>query len=564
MSVLIEIDQIRSYLSAPGQPFELVEQTIEGVPLTVYKNLPSNLSHLIAEAERFGDRTFLVSGERRLSYAETLGQAAALAAWLRDVHGVGLGQRVAIASRNSPEWIIAFLAIQLTGATASLVNSRGTADEIVHAVHDTECGLVIADTKRAEALAGRFAGSVVVADSDGGFRGPDGGSIDLSPAPVEPSAAVHGDPAIIMFTSGTTGRPKGAVLNHRGVGTFLFGMRHNGAAYLAQAAKRMGVEPQALIANMPQMATLAIFPLFHVSGASAMLMGALINGGKIVMVDRWNPAEALWLIARERITMFQGPPSIFWDVLNCPEFAGADVSSVTNIGIGGQATPPHLLELLLKRFPKAAPGGGFGQTETNGAIASGTGAEYLANPKGSGRVLPGTEVRIVDEHGSDLPLGEVGEIWVRSPLNMAGYWNQPEANAAVFADGGWLKTGDVGCLDQDRFITVVDRKKDVVICGGENIYCAELERVFQEFPGVLEVAAFGVADDRLGERVVLAVVPLAGQTLSAEDMLGFGRTRLAGYKIPSEIVFTATPFARNTVGKIDKPALRRGYASQHI
>ncbi len=371
--------------------------------------------------------------------------------------------------------------------------------------------------------------------------GPDGGAADLTPAPVRPPAVGLSDPAIIMFTSGTTGRPKGAVLDHRGVETFLFGMRHNGAAYLTLAAGKMGVEPQALIANMPQMATLAIFPLFHVSGASAMLMGALINGGKIVMMDRWNPAEALRLIALEKITMFQGPPSIFWDVLQCPEFADADVSSVTNVGIGGQATPPHLLDQLLKHFPKAAPGGGFGQTETNGAIASGTGAEYLANRHGSGRVLPGTEVRIVDEHGNDLPLGAVGEIWVRSPLNMTGYWNQPEANAAVFAEGGWLKTGDIGCLDADRFITVVDRKKDVIIRGGENIYCAELERVFQEYPGMLEVAAFGVPDERWGERVVLAVVPQPGQTLSGEAMLAFGAERLASYKVPSEILFSVEP-----------------------
>jgi long-chain acyl-CoA synthetase len=560
MSVLIEIDQIRSYLSAPGQPFELENQTIDGVPLQVYKNLPRNLSHMIADAGAYGSRTFLVSGERRLSYGETLGRAAALARWLHEAHGVGAGMRVAIAMRNSPEWVIAFLAIQLTGATASLVNSRGTADEIIHALHDTECALVIADRRRGDAAAGGFQGAIVVADEAGNFHEPDGAAIDLSPAPVRLSDAEPGDPAVIMFTSGTTGRPKGAVLNHRGVATFLFGMRHNGAAYLTMAAKQMGMEPQALIAALPQMASLAIFPLFHVSGVSAMLMGALINGGKIVMVDRWDPAEALRLIARERITMFQGPPSIFWDVMNCPEFASADISSVTNVGIGGQATPPNLLAQLRKSFPKAAPGGGFGQTETNGAIASGTGAEYLANPSAAGRVLPGTEVRIADEHGNALPFGEVGEVWVRSPLNMAGYWNQPEANAAVFSDG-WLKTGDIGHLDQDRFITIVDRKKDVIIRGGENIYCAELERAFQEFPGVLEVAAFGVLDERWGERAVLAVVPQAGQSLDADEMLAFGRTKLAGYKIPSEIVFTETPFVRSAIGKIDKAALRRGYTA---
>ena len=559
MSLLNEIDRIRSSLSAPGQPFELVDQVIAGVPLSVYRNLPPNIGHLIVEAARFGDRTFLVNGADRFSYTETLGRAQALADWLVERHGAGLGQRVAIASRNSPEWIVAFLAIQLTGATSVLINSRGTAEEIAHALADTDCNLVIADRQRADAIAGRFTAPVIVADKDGNFRGPDGAVADLTPVPPRPSAAGLDDPAIIMFTSGTTGRPKGAVLSHRGVGSFLFGMRHNGATYLAHAAMRMGVEPQALIGRMPQMATLAIFPLFHVSGASAMLMGAVINGGKMVMMDRWNPAEALKLVALEKITMLQGPPSIFWDILQCPEFAGADISSVTNVGIGGQATPPNLLDLVLKHFPGASPGGGFGQTETNGSIASGTGAEYLANRQASGRMLPGCEARIVDEGGNDLPLGGIGEIWSRSALNMIGYYNQPEANAAVFKDG-WLKTGDVGFLDADRFITIVDRKKDMIVRGGENIYCAELERVFQQFPGVLEVAAFGAPDDRWGERVVLAVVAQPDQTLSAEEMLAFGAERLAGYKVPAEIVFSAEPFVRNAVGKIDKPLLRRGYA----
>jgi acyl-CoA synthetase (AMP-forming)/AMP-acid ligase II len=560
MSLLIEIDEIRSSLSAPGQPFELVDQRIEGVPLSVYKNLPPNLSYLIVDAAKFGDRTFLVSGERRLSYGETLGRAQALANWLAATYGAGVGQRIAIASRNSPEWVIAFLAIQLTGATATLVNSRGTAEELVHALNDTECGLTIADPQRAGAIAGRFGAPVVVADQDGNFVGPGGEVADLTPAPVRPSPAELGDPAIIMFTSGTTGRAKGAVLSHRGVASFLFGMRHNGATYLGHAAKRMGVEPQALAARMPQLGTLAIFPLFHVSGASAMLMGAVINGGKMVMMDRWNPAEALRLIPLEKITMLQGPPSIFWDIMQCPDFATAELSSITNVGIGGQATPPHLLDLVLQHFPNAAPGGGFGQTETNGSIASGTGAEYLANRHASGRVLPGCEVRVVDENGQDLPLGGIGELWTRSPLNMLGYWNQPEANAAVFKDG-WLRTGDIGFLDADRFITIVDRKKDVIIRGGENIYCAELERVFQQFPGVLEVAAFGVPDERWGERTVLAVVALPDCTISGEAMLAFGAERLASYKVPSEIVFAADPFVRNAVGKIDKPLLRRGYVA---
>jgi acyl-CoA synthetase (AMP-forming)/AMP-acid ligase II len=560
MSVLMEIDRIRDALSAPGQPFELVEQEIRGSTLPVYRHLPRNLSHMIVQAAEFGDRVFLVSGERRLTFADTLAQAAALAGWLEGRHHAGTGMRIAIAMRNAPEWIIAFLAIQLTGATAVLVNSRGTGEEMAHALRDTECAVMIADGRRAEAIGAGFQGAVVLAEP-GRFREPGGAALDLDPAPLKPSAAEPGDPAVIMFTSGTTGRPKGAVLDHRGVATFLFGIRHNGAAYLTHAAGQRGLDPRTMAAALPQPATLAIFPLFHISGASAVLMTFLMTGGKIVMMDRWDPGAALQLVAAERITSLQGPPSIFWDVLHCPDFPAADISSITNVGIGGQATPPHLLEQLRLSFPKAAPGGGFGMTETNGAIASGTGAEYLANPKAGGRLLPGVAVRIADEHGAELPPGGIGEIWVKGALVMAGYWNQPEANAAVFSDG-WLRTGDIGYLDADRFITIVDRKKDVVIRGGENIYCAELERVFQEFPGVLEVAAFGVPDARWGERPVLAVVPQAGQHPDAAAMLEFGRGKLADYKLPSAILFTDTPFLRNAVGKIDKAALRRQFGKQ--
>jgi len=559
MSVLTELDQIRSYLSMPGQPFELVDETIRGVPLKVYKHLPRNLSVFIAEAlERFPDRTFIVSGERRLTYRDALGRAAGLAEILRTRHGIGAGVRVGIAMRNSPEWILSLIAILLADGIAVLVNSRGTADEIVHGLNNTECSVLIADRRRGEAAAAGYRGQIVFADEAGGFYGQDEQELAIEFSSVIVSDAEIDDPAMILFTSGTTGRPKGATLTHRGIATFLFGMRHNGGAYLGHAARRMGVEPATLIGALPQQATLAIFPLFHISGASAMLLGALTSGGKIVIMDRWNAADALALIARERITMLQGPPSIFWDVLACPDLATADVSSLTNIGIGGQATPPNLLKALRQAFPKASPGGGFGQTETNGAIASGTGEEYLTNPTAGGRILPGVEVRIVDDEGNDLPLGAAGEIWVKSALNMAGYWNQPDATEAAFRDG-WLRTGDVGYLDADRFITIVDRKKDVIICGGENIYCAELERVFQDYPGVLEVAAFGVADDRMGERALLAVVPQPGISLDLSDMAAFGRRHLADYKVPSEFVIAAAPFVRNAVGKVDKAILRKEY-----
>ena len=550
MSILAELDQLRAELSAPGAPFEMVEQPVGGVSLPVYRHLPRNLSRLIVDANGFDDRTFVVSGARRLSYGETLGRAAGLAAWLRNVAG---GAPIAIAMANSPEWIIAFLAIQLAGATSVLVNSRGSADEMAHALQ--HCALLIADRRRADAVRDAYQGTIVITGEDGQFL-KDDAAIGSASAPLAPSDADPNDTAMILFTSGTTGRPKGAMLSHRGVATALFNMRHNGAAYLASAARQRRLDPAVLAQALPQPASLAIFPLFHVSGVIASLLMALQFGGKLVLMERWDPAQALALIGAERITAVQGPPMIFRDLLDCPDFPASDLGSVGNLGIGGQATPEKLLARMTRALPLAAPGGGYGMTETNGAIAAATGAEYLANPAAAGRILPGTDVRIADEAGTALPLGQVGEIQVRSALVMTGYWNDPAATEAAFSDG-WFRTGDIGRLDADRFLTILDRKKDVIIRGGENIYAAELERVFQDCPGVLEVAAFGVPDERWGEQPVLAAVMQPGRADDPAALLDFARDRLAGYKLPAEIRFVDEAFPRTPVGKIDKRALRR-------
>ena len=559
MSVLRDIDQIRSALSMPGQPFEFVETEVNGTPLPVYKNLPLNVTQIIAEAVSFGDREFLVHGERRYSFAGLLGEAAGLAGCFSSRYGIGPGQRVAIAMTNSPEWVIAFVATLLAGATAVAVNSRGTAEDMLHAVLDTECTLVVADGKRAAALSAGYSGPMLVAEY-GIFTDPDGTKLQVTPAPVTLSKAGPDDAALILFTSGTTGRPKGAVLTHRGICTFVFGMRHHGAAMLAHTARGLNMTAEALIAVLPPQATLGIFPLFHVSGVCAMVLGALQSGIKIVLMSRWNTEQALALIALEKITMISGPPSIFWDLLADPGLDQADVSSLTSLAVGGQAMPQNLIEALARRFPGAGFGTGYGMTETNGSLVACMGPEFLTNVKASGRVLPGVQLRIVGEDGQDQPLGEAGEIWARAAVNMAGYWNNDAANAEIFSDG-WLRTGDIGFLDADRYLTIVDRKKDMVIRGGENVYCAELERIFQEYPGVHEVAAFGVPDERWGERVVLAVVPHPHEQIDAMDILAYGGGRLADYKQPSDVFFT-TPFHRNVVGKIDKRRLRTLYLEQ--
>jgi acyl-CoA synthetase (AMP-forming)/AMP-acid ligase II len=561
MSVLAEFDAIREGLSAPGQPFEFTTAYVKGAHMQVYKSLPPNLSHMIVEAQMFGDRTYVVSGERRWTYAEFLPLCAGLARELRERHGVIPGMRVAIAMRNCPEWILGYFATILSGAIAVLINSRGTPEDMANALDDTECAVLLADRRRADALAGHFAGTILTAADNLVFHDAHGVAVEFAPAPVEPTDAQWEDPAIIMFTSGTTGRAKGAVLDHVGVASFLIGLRHNGMCHLARAAKKLGMEPMKLAAAAPPYSTIATFPFFHMSGATAMVLGAAAIGGKIVMIDRWNPSVALKIIERERINILQGPPSLFWDILACPDFAATDTSSVTSVFSGGQALATNLGAAMLKGFPGAMGGGGFGMTETNGPVCTATGDEYLVNPRAAGRIVPGTEIRIVDDDGRDLPMGEAGEIWVRSPIVMKGYWNNPEANAAAFSDG-WFRTGDVGFLDADRFITIVDRKKDVVISKGENIYSVEIEQAFQKAPGMMEVAAFGLPDARLGERLVVAIVPHAGQSLDAEALMDFARANLADYKVPTEIIIKPEPFIRNALGKVDKVLLRKSYQAE--
>jgi long-chain acyl-CoA synthetase len=564
MSVLAEFDAIRAALSAPGEPFEFIERPINGVPMQVYKHLPPNLSHMIVDTKVYADRTFLVAGDRRWTYGEFMPLAAGFARIFRDRYGVGPGQRVAIAMRNSPEWILGFLAAILAGATPVAINSRGTADDMAYTLVDAQAAILLADQRRADAIGGDYDGVLLIADAGGGFRDRDGHPVDIQPAPVEPSEADQEDPALILFTSGTTGRPKGAMLSHRSVSTFMLNLQHNGVVHLVRAARKLGMEPAAVAAATPQYATFSTWPFFHMSGATSMILGCIGMGGKIVMMERWDPATALSLIPREKITVVQGAPQVFWDLFAHPDFASTDLSTVNGAFSGGQVLSTNLLQAMVEHFPGALVGGGFGLTEANGPVTTSTGDEYLVNTKAQGRVVPGTRLRVVDEQGRDRPLGEAGEIWVQSPLVMSGYWNKPEATAAAITPDGWLRTGDVGFLDAEGFVTIVDRIKDVINSSSENIYSAEVERVFQELPGLMEVAAYGVPDPRKGERLIVAVVPHPGETLDAEDVMAFARANLADYKVPTEIVVRSEPFVRNAVGKVDKILLRKTHPTKQI
>jgi acyl-CoA synthetase (AMP-forming)/AMP-acid ligase II len=319
-------------------------------------------------------------------------------------------------------------------------------------------------------------------------------------------------------------------------------------------AQQYGITPDQVMAGRPQPTSLLVFPLFHISGLGAGLLSQLLIGGKIVIMRRWDVAEALRLIAAEKVTMLSAVPTMLWDLLNKAVPGEADISSLTNVASGGQGLPLNLLAAVQGAMPRAFLGTGFGLTETAGAVAMATGPDFLRQPGSSGRVLALADVRVHGDDGAVLPTGSTGEIAVRGPMVMAGYWNRPQETAEVLDAEGWFRTGDIGYVDDEGYIFIVDRKKDMVISGGENIYCAEVERVIGSLANVAEVAAFGLPDDRMGERLVTVIV---GHGLTADAVCSHVAEHLAAYKTPTQVAFRAEPLPRNVVGKIDKIALRR-------
>ncbi|MBS0366510.1 MAG: AMP-binding protein [Proteobacteria bacterium] len=563
-------DAIRGGLLAPGAPFELARASgAEGAPL-VYRQAPRTLTEFLAGATTLIERPFLLYEGRRLSYAETLAAAASLATVLQSRYAVRPGTHVGIALRNGPECVIALLAAAALGAVLVVANSRGTADELAAALIGSRCGLVLADPRCGAALEGALAAAriaLLVAAAEcregelsGWAQACAGASAG---ATWEAVLARDLDPesaALILFTSGTTGRPKGAVLTHRGVMTSIWANQFAAAQVGLEMAARYGIDPAVLAARAGQPCLLLVYPLFHTSGLHSGLFASIARGGRMVLLRRWDVATALRLIQEERVTMMPGVPTMYWDLLQYPGRSDFDLSSLTSVSTGGQAMPLNLLAGIREAFPNCVIGNGYGLTEANGAVALVVGQDFLARRSTSGRVLPSCELRIVREDGCDADVGEPGEIRVRGAHVMAGYWDDAEATAAAVQDG-WLLTGDVGERDAEGFLYIVDRKKDMVICGGENIYCAEVERVIQTHPDVHEVATFGLPDDRLGERLVAVVVPHAGRQLTQSGVSEWVAVKLAAYKVPAQVWFQEDALRRNDLGKIDKVVLRRRYAA---
>jgi long-chain acyl-CoA synthetase len=553
--------------TAPGQQFEIGEQMVRGVPMRVYPTGPQTLREIALAIAAFGDRPFLVYRDERWTYAEQARIIAGLARCLGEEYGLRKGDRVAVSMRNYPEWAPVFWATQALGLVLVPLNAWWTAAELRYALADAGARFVVADPERAALLAphlgelGHF--PLIEVRGSGrpapGVRQWDDLLSTLDPAAAPPDVEVDpDDDATILYTSGTTGRPKGAIGTHRNHCTNL---RNTQLGAFVSGAIAGGGDPPAPDPGAPQPGTLCTFPLFHIAGITSI--GATpLTGGKLVTQYKWDREEARELIRREQLTGVSGVPTVMRQLIEDAAAHPGDYASLAGIAMGGAPIPPVLIGRVDATFDRpVAPGNGYGLTETTSAVVANSGSDYLSRPDSVGRCQPGTDVRVVDPAtGEDVAEGEVGELWFRGPNIVRGYWNNPEATAAAFTDG-WFHTGDLGRV-ADGWVYVVDRMKDVVIRGGENIYCAEVEAALFEHPAIEEAAIVGVPDESLGEEAVAVVVPHDGARFTAGDVQRHAAERLASFKVPAHVVFWPGPLPRTQSGKVLKRDLRSEVAAK--
>ncbi len=539
--------------------FAISETDVLGVPTKVFAGTPPNIRALFGLAAMREDE-FIIYEDERWAMPRVLETAGAIGHALVNTYGVEKGDRVAIAMRNYPEWIASFVAITSIGAVAVPLNAWWLTDELEFAINDSGSKVVIADPERLErmqqAAEGAIDVQVLVARATGEL--PEG-VVDLADAIAAggtmPEVDIEPDENVtILYTSGTTGRPKGAVSSHRAILSALLAF----AARAAVAALRDGpVEPDP---DAPaQSAFMLCVPLFHVTGLVPVMLGAFVGGSKLVMTHKWDPDRALELIEREQVTNFVGVPTMSWDLLEAPTFAERDTSSLKSVGGGGAPMPPELVKRIDENFSKGRPGLGYGMTETNAYGPQNAGDDFVNNPTSTGRPVPIMDVRITDPEGNTLGTGETGEIWFRGPNLIKGYWNRPDATAETIVDG-WLRSGDIGRIDEEGFVYVSDRAKDMILRGGENIYCAEIEATIYEHPAVYEAAVYGIPDERLGEELACHIMVKEGEALTTADVQQFVGERLAKFKVPAVVTIVNESLPRNASGKILKRELRDAVA----
>jgi long-chain acyl-CoA synthetase len=563
----MSLAQAHALLTRAGSPFEMEERDIRGVRTRVWKNAPPTMRHLFLLARAHGDKTFVVYRDERVSYEEFARAALAIAEALQQA-GVKKGDRVAIAMRNLPEWPAAFFGCLLTGGIATLLNAWWTGPELQYGLNDSGAKVAIVDRERLERLFEHLPNCsalerVFVNRHGEAIAHPqvtkleaiigEVGSWRLLPdrplpdVPLDPE-----DDATILYTSGTTGKPRGALGTHRN-STTAVPMRAFGQA---RALLRRGEPLPAPDPNAPQKCSLMVVPLFHTTGCQAAMIPLLAAGGRMVLMHKWDPEVAMQLIERERVTNAGGVPTIAWQLLEHPALGRYDLSSLESIAYGGAPAAADLVARLKEKFPNAAPGTGWGMTEVSGGFTGHQAEDYEVRPASCGPAYPTGDMKIVDAAGKALPPGGIGELWVKGPGVVKGYWQNPDATAATFVDG-WLRTGDIARVDDEGFCCILDRAKDMLIRGGENIYCVEVENALYEHPAVIDAAIVAIPHHTLGEEPGAVVTLKPDMTVGEAELRAFVAERLAAFKVPVKIVFSPNMLPRNPTGKLMKGELKR-------
>ena len=571
------IAEVHAALTAPGALFEMEDVVVRGVPMRAWKNAPASLRVILEGSRAHGDLEFIVFDSEaagvtspfdRLTFEDHYRASAALATRLVDEYGIRKGDRVSIAMRNYPEWSVAFWAAAAAGAVVVPLNAWWTGPELQYGLEDSGSVVVFADQQRAELIAEHRVElpqlrTIVVAKPSGPLpdgaitfdeaTGPFDGEVSLPDLELGPE-----DDATIFYTSGTTGKPKGALGTHRNICGNLISLifvNARGAMRTPKPATTTAPSAAATTPDSGRNVYLLSVPFFHATGCHSILVANLASGGKLVIMHKWDAGRALQLIARERVTTFGGVPAMVWQVLEHPDFATADISSVKSVGYGGAPAAPELVRKIEELFPGRTPSNGYGLTETSSVTTLNNGADYQRKPDSVGAAVPVVELRLVGGDGADVASGEVGELWIKGPNVVTGYWNKPEATAASFEDG-WLKSGDVARIDDEGFVYIVDRAKDMIIRGGENVYCVEVEAALFEHPAVTDAAVIGIPHHVLGEEVGAVVHLAPGTTATEQELRELVATKLAAFKVPVRIWFLDEPLPRNANGKIMKRELK--------
>lgn len=553
-----ELSSAWNELTAPGAQFEVTEVNVRGAMIKTYVNAPQSLRELWQASATFADNDYLVYQDERLTYAQAHVQVAAIASWLK-AQGVQPGDRVGIAMRNYPEWLLGYWAIASMGAVVVGLNAWWIGPEMIYGLNDSAPAVLICDEERlARVLEHRdeipdmiFVGVRLAEVIDGVVPWSE---LTANPGTL-PEVTIDPDSDVcIFYTSGTTGNPKGAQLTHRGCVANVMNLAFWAATLqlVAQRAGKTATDPEAEVATM---AALVTTPLFHVTANNCVAHGATLAGGKLVHMYRWDAGEALRLIEAERITNLTGVPVMAREVISHPDFATTDTSSLVSLGGGGAQLQPDLVSKIDKAVDTARPNTGYGMTETCGVITAISADYFIDKPESAGPALPVYDVKCVDDDGNEVPQGETGELWVKGAPVIRGYINRPDDTAEAITDG-WLHTGDIAYIDEDNFIFIVDRKKDMVIRGGENIYCAEVENAIHEISEVAECVVFGVPDQRLGEEVAAAVFLQEGSSLTADELRSHCAERISRHKLPRYIWFMDEALPRNANGKFMKRDLK--------